>query len=210
MSNGPRRAPISWKCVRVAGVAAVEEAMLRPEHRPARPERRAAVAEAAPGVVARRRADELDAAERLALPPLHLLDLRQRHAPALEVRADAERDEEARAARRQVAHGRPCRDGRSGRARRARRRSAAGRRARSAADGSASARSRTATRARRRPGRAAGAARRSRHTRWHGRSRRRAGRSAGGAAASAALSTASTGSGAGGTRTSSPENWRTM
>ncbi len=78
--------------------------MPRPEHRPARPERRAAV-EAAPGVVARRRADDLDAAQRLALPPLHLLDLCQRHAPALEVGTDAERDEEARAARRQVLHG---------------------------------------------------------------------------------------------------------
>ena len=61
--------------------------------------------QAAARVVARRRADELDAAERCALPPLHLLDLRQRHAPALEVGADAERHEEARAARRQVLDG---------------------------------------------------------------------------------------------------------
>jgi hypothetical protein len=145
----------------------------------------------------------------LLLPPLHLLDLRERHAPALEVRADAERDEEARAARRQVLHGLHVevvvvvvRDEHG-------------------VD-----RRQVGERDRRRM-EALRPDRDRRHALGEDRVEQQAqpvdldvdagvadpeGAQAagGGAAASAALSTASTGSGAGGTRTSSPENWRTM
>ena len=100
----------------VAGVAAVEDPAVRRAITQPRPERRVRVGQPAAGEVARRRRHQLQAAQRRALVPVQLVDAAPRHAPALEVRTDAERYDEGDARRTTVGWC-PCRGGRSGRGR---------------------------------------------------------------------------------------------
>ena len=103
-SKGPCAAPIARKPGEVPGVAAVEDAMPRTRDDPGAPERRVAVREAAPREVPGRRRRDRQIADGGLLLPVELPDLRRRHAPLLQVRADAQRHEQERAAARERLH----------------------------------------------------------------------------------------------------------
>ena len=96
--EGPVPQPDLLVAVEVAGVAAVEDLVPAARDDPRAPERRVAIGEPASREVPRGRRRQCHARDLRLLVPVELLNLRRRDAPLLQVRADAERDEEARAA----------------------------------------------------------------------------------------------------------------
>ncbi|MDF2692211.1 MAG: hypothetical protein K0S65_594 [Labilithrix sp.] len=88
-----------------AGVAAEEDAVVRPHDRPGRPERSETERHASAVEVPGRSGDDLDATgQAIALPPLVLDDVITRHAPRLEMRRHTERHVEDDALRRERSH----------------------------------------------------------------------------------------------------------